>query len=156
MLHEGLIVLEEVLELFIFAEKVVQHEELVLGSPDEVFQHLRLFVQVLAIELVEVLEVHVFDAEVALQLCDPRLKQLQVFCLYLEFTVQLLRYWPGSRREPGTLSQTCSFARWHGRRVCHSLWLKLRLWCRFSRLSLARDFGFQSSDLVLKRTMSCD
>ena len=40
LLHERLVVLQEVLQLLIFAEEIVQHKQLVLSGPDEVLQHL--------------------------------------------------------------------------------------------------------------------
>ena len=62
LLHEWLVVLEEVLELLVLGEQFIEAEELVLGDAHEVLKHLCLLVQVFAIQLVEVLQVHVFDA----------------------------------------------------------------------------------------------
>ena len=60
LLHEWLVVLEEVLQLLILGKQFIEAEELVFSDAHEVLEHLRLLVQVFAVQLVEVLQVHVF------------------------------------------------------------------------------------------------
>ena len=71
---------QERLHFFKSTIELVNAEVLVFRCTEKVFQHLRLLVQVFALLLVEVVYVHVIDPQIAFQLRDARLKELQVTC----------------------------------------------------------------------------
>ncbi len=88
LLGEWFRVLQKRLHLFVPRVEFLHAKMLVNSDAHKIVKQLSLFAEILAILIIEVFQVHVFDAKVPLHFCDTLFEQSKVFGVDVSITVE--------------------------------------------------------------------